>query len=148
MDKSFCDKFFLCTKSEFTFKVKKDSSTFNSIHSIINCSSTHFVFQLLPEGFECRPTNGNECDLPEYCNGYTGECPRNLYVKNTVPCNDGNGYCINGMCPTMDQQCQMLWGRTSQKADDQCFEKFNSKGTQTGNCGKTQFNSFKQCAME
>jgi len=105
------------------------------------------IFQVYPRGYVCRDET-SECDLPEVCNGYTGDCPKDLYVKNTVPCSGGKGYCINGICPTMDQQCEMLWGRSAKKSDPQCFSEYNSRGTQTGNCGKTQYNSYKPCEME
>ena len=51
--------------------------------------------QLLPSGYPCREAQ-NECDLTEVCTGFSGKCPPDIYVKNTVPCNNGNGYCFNG----------------------------------------------------
>lgn len=106
-----------------------------------------YFFQVYPRGYECRSAR-SECDLPEICNGYNGECPKDLYVKNTTPCSRGKGYCMDGVCPTMDQQCSMLWGQTGRKADPQCFSEFNPRGTQTGNCGKNAYNSYKQCEIQ
>ena len=56
----------------------------------------------------CRPA-ASECDLPEYCTGVNAECPLNTYKKNGSPCSDSRGYCYNGFCPTLDQQCKAIW---------------------------------------
>ena len=87
--------------------------------------------------------------MTELCTGFTGECPKDLYVKNTVPCNGGKGYCFNGMCPTMKGQCATLWGRKANKADPECFRSFNTAGTLSGNCGKRGFGGgYKKCEIE
>ena len=39
-------------------------------------------------GTPCRRSTG-ECDLTEYCTGETGDCPANLFLKNGIPCNNG-----------------------------------------------------------
>ncbi len=39
-------------------------------------------------GTPCRRSSG-ECDLTEYCTGETGDCPPNLFLKNGIPCNNG-----------------------------------------------------------
>ena len=62
-----------------------------------------------PKGSPCRDAVG-ECDLDEVCNGDSGECPADLFLKNGKPCIDNNGqqgYCFNGDCPTTSQQCQV-----------------------------------------
>ena len=62
-----------------------------------------------PKGSPCRDAVG-ECDLDEVCNGDSGECPVDLFLKNGKPCMDTNGqqgYCFNGDCPTTSQQCQV-----------------------------------------
>lgn len=40
---------------------------------------------LRPQGTICRPEM-NECDLPEFCTGDTGECPLDVYKKNGNQC--------------------------------------------------------------
>lgn len=60
-------------------------------------------------GVICRDAV-NECDLPEHCTGEDGNCPMDIYKKNGNPCGESTGYCFNGICPTVDIQCEMLWG--------------------------------------
>jgi hypothetical protein len=49
---------------------------------------TILYFQIKPMGTPCRRSSG-ECDLTEYCTGETGDCPPNLFLKNGIPCNNG-----------------------------------------------------------
>lgn len=44
-----------------------------------------FPFQLKKQGVICRPSS-NECDIPEYCTGESGICPRDVYKKNGNTC--------------------------------------------------------------
>uniref|UniRef100_A0A3Q3WPU8 Uncharacterized protein n=1 Tax=Mola mola TaxID=94237 RepID=A0A3Q3WPU8_MOLML len=57
----------------------------------------------------CRPKTG-DCDLPEYCTGFSASCPADAYSQNGLPCNSGRGYCYNGQCPSQQQHCKRLWG--------------------------------------
>ncbi|XP_059084757.1 uncharacterized protein LOC131881812 isoform X4 [Tigriopus californicus] len=101
--------------------------------------------KLRPAGFPCRESN-NECDLTEICTGFSGQCPPDLFVKNAVPCHQGKGYCFNGDCPLMTDQCQAIWGRMADKAEESCFQQFNTGGTFNGNCGKIRFSGqYKPC---
>ncbi|XP_044261507.1 disintegrin and metalloproteinase domain-containing protein 11 isoform X8 [Tribolium madens] len=101
---------------------------------------------LRQRGVVCREPS-NECDLPEYCSGDSGECPVDVFKKNGHPCGY-QGYCFNGVCPTLALQCQSIWGYGGTAADDQCFEKFNSKGSINGHCGSVGSNTFVKCAPE
>jgi hypothetical protein len=65
--------------------------------------------QLRPKGYLCRDAT-NECDLPEICNGRSGQCPLDIYKKNGNQCEINKGYCFNGVCPTLDSQCRLIWG--------------------------------------
>ena len=106
------------------------------------------LFQLRPPGYSCRPAE-NECDLSELCTGQSGECPADLFVKNLVECNQAQGYCFNGQCPTMRSQCKEVWGHKASPGDVACYQKFNMGGTQSGNCGTRPYSGgFKPCEIE
>lgn len=66
--------------------------------------------QLKSPGVLCRAPSGS-CDLPEYCDGKAESCPANFYLVDGTTCADGQAYCYTGMCLTLEQQCQSLWGR-------------------------------------
>ncbi|TFK03279.1 Disintegrin and metalloproteinase domain-containing protein 8 [Platysternon megacephalum] len=72
-------------------------------------------------GVLCRASK-NSCDLPEHCTGLSAECPENVFQENGVPCQYGNGYCYNGVCPSHSEHCRTLWGAEAQVAPDICFE--------------------------
>ncbi|XP_063921838.1 disintegrin and metalloproteinase domain-containing protein unc-71 isoform X2 [Zophobas morio] len=101
---------------------------------------------LRERGVVCREPS-NECDLPEYCSGDSGECPTDVFKKNGHPCGY-HGYCFNGVCPTLALQCQNIWGYGGTAADDQCFETFNSKGSINGHCGSSGSGTFVKCSPE
>ncbi|CAI5653986.1 unnamed protein product [Oreochromis niloticus] len=88
--------------------------------------------QLKPTGSVCRPKAG-DCDLAEYCTGFSSVCPTDAYTQNGLLCNHGTGYCYNGMCPSRRDHCKRLWGPDAEVASDACFY-------QHGNCRKTHFN--------
>lgn len=102
--------------------------------------------QFLKKGATCRNAE-SECDLSEYCSGESGECPMDIYLKNGYPCGE-NGYCFNGICPTLAIQCKQIWGNGGVAADVQCFEHFNSKGSVSGHCGYDGPDKFKKCSAE
>nr|XP_046258531.1 disintegrin and metalloproteinase domain-containing protein 8a [Scatophagus argus] len=87
--------------------------------------------QLKATGSVCRPKTG-DCDLAEYCTGFSASCPADAYTQNGLPCNRGKGYCYNGQCPSRQGHCKRLWGPDAEVAVDACF-------TQYGNCRKTLF---------
>ncbi|XP_059677283.1 disintegrin and metalloproteinase domain-containing protein 8 [Gavia stellata] len=73
-------------------------------------------------GTLCR-ANKNDCDLPEYCTGLSAECPEDVFQENGISCQNGNGYCYNGACPSHSEQCRTLWGAEAQVAPDVCFKR-------------------------
>ncbi|KAM9364096.1 disintegrin and metalloproteinase domain-containing protein 8a [Pholidichthys leucotaenia] len=87
--------------------------------------------QLKPTGSVCRPKTG-ECDLADYCTGFSAVCPTDAYIQNGLSCNQGKGYCYNGQCPTRKEHCKRLWGPDAEVAADACFYLH-------GNCRKTFF---------
>ncbi|NXF44169.1 ADAM8 protein, partial [Oceanites oceanicus] len=60
-------------------------------------------------GALCRASK-NDCDLPEHCTGLSAECPEDVFQENGISCQNGNGYCYNGACPSRGEQCRTLWG--------------------------------------
>lgn len=59
-----------------------------------------------------------------------------------------NGYCFNGECPTLDRQCEKIWGYGGISADQQCYDQFNTKGSINGHCGKDRNGDYKRCETE
>uniref|UniRef100_A0A8C1GW16 ADAM metallopeptidase domain 15 n=1 Tax=Cyprinus carpio TaxID=7962 RepID=A0A8C1GW16_CYPCA len=95
-------------------------------------------------GSVCREPLG-ECDLPEYCTGTSPYCPPNVYLQNGESCNDGSSYCYSGVCASLDEQCQMLWGQNSTHAPPICFSSVNKQGNKYGNCGQMSNGSYIPC---
>ncbi|KAG5858184.1 Snake venom metalloprotease precursor [Bothrops jararaca] len=85
-------------------------------------------------GTECRAAK-HDCDLPESCTGQSADCPMDDFQRNGQPCQNNNGYCYNGRCPTMKNQCIDLVGPSATVAEDSCF-KGNQKGSNHGYCRK------------
>lgn len=101
---------------------------------------------LKPAGALCRRAVG-DCDLPEFCTGTSPYCPPDIYLLDGSPCASGRGYCRDGACPTLEQQCRQLWGPGSRPAPEACFQVVNSAGDAHGNCGQRGDGSFVPCAQ-
>ncbi|XP_073703230.1 disintegrin and metalloproteinase domain-containing protein 12 isoform X2 [Garra rufa] len=95
-------------------------------------------------GSVCREPLG-ECDLPEYCTGTSPYCPPNVFLQNGESCKDGSSYCYSGVCASLDDQCQMLWGQNSTHAPPICFSSVNKQGNKYGNCGQMSNGSYIPC---
>lgn len=67
------------------------------------------ALQLKPTGSICRAKSG-DCDLEEFCTGFSASCPTDAFTQNGLTCNRGRGYCYNGQCPSRLQHCRRLWG--------------------------------------
>ncbi|XP_003964201.3 disintegrin and metalloproteinase domain-containing protein 8a [Takifugu rubripes] len=87
--------------------------------------------QLKPTGSVCREKSG-DCDLEEFCTGFSASCPTDAFTQNGLTCNRGRGYCYNGQCPSRLQHCRRLWGPEAAVAADACY-------LQHGGCRKTLF---------
>lgn len=103
--------------------------------------------RLKEQGVICRDAK-NECDLPEHCSGDNGQCPQDVFKKNGNRCATNKGYCFNGQCPTLNIQCEQIWGLGGMSADVRCFDQFNSKGSMNGHCGTSAPGHFIKCAPE
>uniref|UniRef100_UPI00202163D6 disintegrin and metalloproteinase domain-containing protein 26A-like n=1 Tax=Myodes glareolus TaxID=447135 RepID=UPI00202163D6 len=95
-----------------------------------------------PPGTVCRRQK-NECDLPEWCNGTSAECPEDVYKKDGSPCG-GDGYCYKMECPKREEHCQRLFGKTARSANKDCYVKMNKQGDRFGNCGNDSHN-YQRC---
>lgn len=85
------------------------------------------------KGTLCRPAE-DVCDLPEYCNGITGECPANSYMQDGTQC-DRIYYCSGGLCKNPDKQCARIYGYPARSAPEECYISVNTKANRFGNCG-------------
>ncbi|XP_026570661.1 zinc metalloproteinase-disintegrin-like NaMP [Pseudonaja textilis] len=88
--------------------------------------------QLMRAGSVCRVVK-HDCDLPELCTGQSAECPKDRFHINGHPCQNNEGYCYMGKCPTLADQCIALWGPGGKVAADSCFKK-NQQGNYYGHC--------------
>ncbi|KAF2368825.1 EGF-like domain extracellular [Trinorchestia longiramus] len=102
---------------------------------------------LRAKGFPCRKSM-SECDIPEVCDGLHGTCPIDIYKKTGSQCEGDKGYCFRGRCPTRDTQCNHIWGSDGKSSNESCYNKLNTQGVFTGNCGKYRNGSFIKCALE
>ncbi|KAM9311984.1 zinc metalloproteinase-disintegrin-like protein H3 [Gastrophryne carolinensis] len=88
------------------------------------------------KGIVCRPIK-DDCDLHEMCDGKSAECPQDGFIYNGYPCNNRQGYCYNGKCPTLENQCTYLWGASALVGGDSCFN-LNRRGVNYGYCRKVE----------
>ena len=100
--------------------------------------------------FLCRVNStlhDSGCDLPEYCNGTSSECPDDSFKRDASECwEDGmKAYCYLGKCRTRIDQCRYYWGEESRDAASFCYEQQNNIGSIYGNCGVDENGNYKQC---
>ncbi|XP_029414553.1 disintegrin and metalloproteinase domain-containing protein 8 isoform X2 [Nannospalax galili] len=93
-----------------------------------------------PAGELCRPPK-DKCDLEEFCDGQQPACPEDAFQENGTPC--PGGYCFDGSCPTLAQQCQDLWGPGVQVAAHTCFTYSIPPGCK----GSIRSGKFNQCGV-
>ncbi|XP_043421267.1 disintegrin and metalloproteinase domain-containing protein 20-like [Prionailurus bengalensis] len=89
--------------------------------------------KIMPSGDVCRERE-NECDLPEWCNGTSYQCPEDVYMQDGAECT-GGGYCYEKRCNTRDEQCSQLFGPNAKSASQICYSTVNVRGDRFGNCG-------------
>ncbi|XP_036027745.1 disintegrin and metalloproteinase domain-containing protein 1a-like [Onychomys torridus] len=100
------------------------------------------------KGVLCRPVE-DVCDLPEYCDGSSHECPADSYKQDGTLC-DRIYYCSRGLCKNPDKQCTKIYGYPARSAPDDCYILMNTKGNRFGNCGyHTEANlGYEACSNE
>ncbi|XP_070597768.1 disintegrin and metalloproteinase domain-containing protein 20-like [Erythrolamprus reginae] len=98
--------------------------------------------QYRQRGTVCRERIGS-CDLPEYCNGTSEQCPEDMHVQDGAMCDDGV-YCYHGNCTTHELQCKMIFGNGATVASEVCLRQVNNKGDRFGNCG-LKHGIYKKC---
>uniref|UniRef100_A0A8C0JY63 ADAM metallopeptidase domain 21 n=1 Tax=Canis lupus dingo TaxID=286419 RepID=A0A8C0JY63_CANLU len=89
--------------------------------------------KFMPSGELCRH-QVNKCDLPEWCNGTSHQCPEDVYVQDGIPCGD-DAYCYEGRCNNHDKQCREIFGEGAKSAYQSCYQEINSLGNRFGHCG-------------
>ncbi|XP_016055734.1 PREDICTED: disintegrin and metalloproteinase domain-containing protein 20-like [Miniopterus natalensis] len=89
--------------------------------------------RIVPTGKLCRRQK-NECDLPEWCNGKSYHCPKDVYVQNGNPCK-GGGHCYEKRCNNREEQCRKIFGKDAKSANQICYRQMNTQGDRFGNCG-------------
>ncbi|KAH0620691.1 hypothetical protein JD844_021373 [Phrynosoma platyrhinos] len=93
----------------------------------------------------CREST-SICDLPEYCNGTSEWCPKDVYIQDGAPCSE-SAYCYHGNCTTHVKQCKMIFGKKATAASESCFRNLNGEGDRFGNCGLKHGN-YRKCKAE
>ncbi|CAL1697050.1 unnamed protein product [Somion occarium] len=56
----------------------------------------------------CRPSKDSLCDQPEMCTGNSSSCPSDVFSPNGQSCGDNGLACANGVCTSLDKQCQTV----------------------------------------
>ncbi|PIC21340.1 hypothetical protein B9Z55_026207 [Caenorhabditis nigoni] len=101
-----------------------------------------------PRATVCRAAVGI-CDLDEFCNGETNDCPADFFVQNGANCPGRDlEFCYEAGCGSRNDQCAKLWGPTGHNGDDNCYRK-NTEGSFHGNCGtNAHTKEIKKCESE
>uniref|UniRef100_A0A8C0QK04 ADAM metallopeptidase domain 9 n=1 Tax=Canis lupus familiaris TaxID=9615 RepID=A0A8C0QK04_CANLF len=90
--------------------------------------------QIERSGVQCRGARHHECDIAEFCNGSSSECPVDVTIHNGRTCK--NQYmCYDGGCQDTDARCEIIFGKGSKNAPFACYEEIHSQTDRFGNCG-------------
>ncbi|XP_068945374.1 disintegrin and metalloproteinase domain-containing protein 30-like [Petaurus breviceps papuanus] len=93
------------------------------------CTNCHFS----PSGHVCRDKQ-NECDLVEFCNGTSNQCPSDFYMQDGTPCSR-EAHCYHKRCSDRFLQCKEIFGSGARNAPFICYLEVNRKTDRFGNCG-------------
>uniref|UniRef100_A0A8C5HXI6 Zinc metalloproteinase-disintegrin-like crotastatin n=1 Tax=Gouania willdenowi TaxID=441366 RepID=A0A8C5HXI6_GOUWI len=102
--------------------------------------------QIAPRTKECRRKQ-DVCDLAEYCNGESTDCPEDMFAVNGLPCDSGLGYCYNGQCPQRMDQCVKMYGSSAIEAQRSCYKQ-NTRGVYYGFCRRPSKDQYIPCQQE
>ncbi|KAL2789755.1 disintegrin and metalloproteinase domain-containing protein 20 preproprotein, partial [Daubentonia madagascariensis] len=89
--------------------------------------------KFMPSGTLCRQ-QVSECDLPEWCNGTSHQCPDDVYVQDGISCSI-DAYCYKRTCNNHDMQCKEIFGQDARSASQSCYKEINTQGNRFGHCG-------------
>nr|XP_014697616.2 disintegrin and metalloproteinase domain-containing protein 20-like [Equus asinus] len=89
--------------------------------------------KFMPSGTMCRKKE-NECDLPEWCNGTSHQCPEDVYMQDGFLCKSGD-YCYEKRCNNRDEHCRKIFGKEAKSANQSCYMRINTRGDRFGHCG-------------
>ncbi|NXS53742.1 ADA15 protein, partial [Brachypteracias leptosomus] len=103
--------------------------------------------QLRRAGHLCREPLG-ECDLPEFCDGVSPQCPPDTFLQDGQPCAGGQALCYGGTCATYEGQCQQLLGPGASPVSSSCMATLNMKGDEHGHCGQLPNGSYVACTKQ
>ncbi|XP_036383138.1 zinc metalloproteinase-disintegrin-like batroxstatin-1 isoform X2 [Megalops cyprinoides] len=99
-----------------------------------------------PSTTMCRRQQ-DDCDLAEYCKGTDATCPEDVFAVNGKPCQNGQGYCINGHCPRREDQCIKMWGDTAEVAGQFCYNQ-NTRGAYFAYCKRQSAVQYIGCQQQ
>lgn len=86
-------------------------------------------FKIMPSGDVCREQE-NECDLPEWCNGTSCQCPEDVYMQDRVEYTGGD-YCYEKRCHIRDELCSKLFGLNAKSASQIFYSTVKIRGEAT-----------------
>lgn len=97
------------------------------------CCDTHTCSYV--KGIECRGAR-DMCDIPELCDGKSGQCPPNYVVANGYECKESpeGGYCSNGNCGSHQDVCDWIFTGGSVPGDE-CYNYNLEGGLESAGCG-------------
>ncbi|XP_034026925.1 disintegrin and metalloproteinase domain-containing protein 28 [Thalassophryne amazonica] len=102
--------------------------------------------KILSRSRECRWKH-DECDIAEYCDGTSVNCPEDVFAVNGLPCNGGRGYCYNGQCPQRADQCNKMYGPAATEGRLYCYNQ-NKRGVYYGFCKHLSGGQYVPCQSE
>uniref|UniRef100_A0A8C7AV47 ADAM metallopeptidase domain 32 n=1 Tax=Neovison vison TaxID=452646 RepID=A0A8C7AV47_NEOVI len=101
--------------------------------------------QIEKRGIQCREARHRECDIAEFCDGGSPECPYDVTIMNGRLCR--NRYlCYDGGCQDTNARCEITFGKGSENAPFACYEEIHSQADRFGNCGRKR-GEYKFCEL-
>ncbi|WKX99898.1 hypothetical protein Q1695_014627 [Nippostrongylus brasiliensis] len=102
--------------------------------------------ELRKAGEVCRSARSS-CDVPETCDGKSGDCPPDGHLVDGTACGR-DGQCWRGNCSDPHHQCQAIWGEGARVAEQECFKQ-NTRAHEYANCGSVDSTgAYRSCQAE